>query len=92
MVGRLRNEPGSLLGWIFYSDCIGGCFCSLRSVLGNLTYMATMIDKDMVMACVLAQLQAEGKTIETATQEEISQMIAEAIADLRMCEKAANAR
>jgi len=46
-----------------------------------------MIDKNMVMVCVMAQLQAKGKTLQDASQEEISKLIAEAIADLRFADR-----
>lgn len=44
----------------------------------------SMIDKDMVMACVLARLQAEGKELNAISQDEVGTLIAEAIADLRL--------
>jgi len=45
-----------------------------------------MIDRNMVMACVLARIQAEGKELSSLSQDEIGTLIAEAIADLRFAD------
>ena len=45
-----------------------------------------MVDRDMVLACVLARLQAEGRNLKTVPQSEIGTLIVEAIADLRLAQ------
>lgn len=51
-----------------------------------------MIDKDMVMVCVLARLQAENKTPNQLSSDDLGKLIAEAIADLRLADDLASAR
>jgi hypothetical protein len=48
-----------------------------------------MIDAGMVMACVLAQLQAQQRTLNDLADDELQALIDEAIADLRLAEEAA---
>ena len=48
------------------------------------------MDKDMVLACVLARLQAEGKRVEQIKHDEMQKYIDEAIADLRLAEQIVN--
>lgn len=45
-----------------------------------------MIDRDMVMVCVMAQLQAEGKEIKDIFGVKLDAMIDEAIADLELAD------
>jgi hypothetical protein len=50
-----------------------------------------MIDKNMVMACVLARLQSQGIELEDVTPEHLQETIDEAIADLRFADEVVSA-
>ena len=45
-----------------------------------------MIDRGMIMVCVLARLNAQGKLLDEVSQDELGTLIAEAIADLRLAD------
>jgi hypothetical protein len=45
-----------------------------------------MIDAGMVMACVLAHLQAQDRTLNDVADDELQKLIDEAIGDLRLAE------
>ena len=49
-----------------------------------------MIDRDEVMVCVLARIQAEGKDLAQLSESEIGTLIAEAVADLRLAHSVIN--
>ena len=49
-----------------------------------------MINRQMVMACVLARVEAEGRDLSELSQNEIGALIADAVADLRLADDIVN--